>query len=315
VDPQVEIHLIGPGDRRVATREVLGELVGEPVRVQWHEHDDADIGAAIRRGPADDPALAHVHVDLRDAPLLVYIADQGHIRVLIRRVELPLRFDEVAREEVGAIVASTLAALCAGGKIGILRVESVPALAQPISPVDPAPSIAAPAPAPAYWSAGLLARYRVLGWAPMRVQHALEVGAALRRLRGRLSPQLGVWAGSILPGAIPGPGAPRIGGATLRLELGAVLRGTARWSQTIAAAGGIDLLRGLATRARWIPLPMLQVGLGLRAALGRAAFVELQAQLAVDLVDTRVLDTASGAVLFDPWRLRPGLALALGWMR
>lgn len=295
----VDVALIGPAERRAAAREVLDELVAGRVRVRWSELAAADVGAAIRLAPAEDLALAHVYVDLRGAPLLVYIADRGHARALIRRVELPAAFDEAAREEVGAIVSSSLDALCAGGTIGV-RVE--PAAAVPAA-VEPAR--ASVARGPAGWSGGALVRYRVMGWAPTRVQQALEVGAVLRRRRGRVTPQAIAWVGAIPPGAW------RIGGATLQAEVGAAIRLTSRWSQLVAAGGGVDLLRGAGSR--WTGVPIVQAQLGLRAALGQGVVAELRAHVAVDLVDTRVVDRSDGRVLFDPWRVRPGLSLAFGW--
>lgn len=290
----VDVALIGPPGRRGAAREVLDELVAARVRVRWSELVAVDVGAAIRLAPAEEPALAHVYVDLRGAPLLVYIADRGHARVLIRRVELPAEFDEAAREEVGAIVSSSLDALCAGGTIGV-RVRPA---AEPEARVANGGS--------ARWSGGVLARYRVMGWAPTRVQQMLEVGAVIRRRRGRVAPQAIAWVGAVPPSAW------QIGGATLQAEVGAVIRLAPRWSQLLAAGGGVELLRGAGSR--WTGVPIVQAQVGLRAALGRGVVAELRAHVAVDLVDTRVIDGGDGRVLFDPWRVRPGLSLAFGWL-
>ena len=311
----VEVGLIGPAGRRAAIREVLAELLADRVHTQWQEQELAEVSAAIRGAGQGDLALAHVYVDLREAPLLVYIADQGHERVLIRRVVLPASFDEAAREEVGAIVASAIDALCAGGTIGIVRAQAQldppPAPVAPPSlpppPTDPPPVIVA-----RRWSGGLLARYRAMAWAPARMQHTLELGGVLRRRVGLVDPQLALWVGGITPTAVTrAPGAARLAGASVRAELGAVTLLSPRWSQLVAAGGGVDLLRGAGERP--IVVPMVQASLGLRAAIGRGVFVELQAHVAVDLVDTRVLDSVSGRVLLDPWRVRPGISLTFGW--
>lgn len=316
----VKITLIGPPERRAATREVLGELVEERVTVHWHELESAEISAEIRQAPADDVALAHVYVDLREAPLLIYIGDRGHVRVLIRRVALPASFDEAAREEVGVIVASAIDALCAGGTIGIVRDQASAELAPPVEPPAPpriarAPPTPAPAPRSRRWSGGVLARYRVMAWAPTRLQHALELGGLLRHRIGRVDPQAALWLGWLAPSAvIPVSDSPRLTGGVLRAELGAVVSLTPRWSQLVAVGGGVDVLRASGGPGRWYPLPMLQASPGLRAALGRGVVVEVQAHVAVDLVDTRVLDTSNGSVLFDPWRVRPGFSLTFGWL-
>jgi hypothetical protein len=314
----VEVSLVGPAERRVAVREVLAELLAERVLAQWHEHEGTDVAAAIRGGEPDDLALAHVYVDLREAPLLIYIGDQGHVRVLIRRVALPANFDEAAREEVGVIVASAVDALCAGGTIGIVRAAAIdapapaPVVVPVVAPVVVAPVVVAASPRPAVrrWSGGVLARYRLMGWAPLRLQHTLELGGVLRRRVGRVDPQLAVWAGAITPTAVTrAPDAGKIAGASLRLEVGAVTLLASRWSQLVAVGGGVDLLRGA---GRWLAVPMLQASVGVRATLGRGLLVELQGHAAVDLVDTRILDAADGRVLLDPWRVRPGISLTFG---
>ena len=309
----VEVSLIGAADRRAAIREVLGELLAARVHLQWSEQDDADVSAAIRGAEPDDLALAHVHVDLREAPLLVYIGDQGHHRVLIRRVDLPASFDEAAREEVAAIVASAVDALCAGGTIGIVRAQADLAPAPPPAVPSFTPPAISPTPARARrWSGGLLARYRLMAWAPRRLQHTLELGGVVRRRLGRVDPQAALWVGAITPSAVTGAAdASRLAGASVRAELGAVTRLAPRWSQLAALGGGVDLLRGAG--GRWLAVPMIQAGLGVRAALARGVIAELHAHVAVDLVDTRILDISDGRVLLDPWRVRPGISLTFGW--
>ncbi len=309
----IEVSLIGPVDRRAAVREVLAELLADRVLAQWHEHEIADVAAAIRQAEPDDLALAHVHVDLREAPLLVYIGDQGHLRVLVRRVALPASFDEAAREEVGAIVASAIDALWAGGTIGIVREAILDPPPPPAVPVASPPTrVVSPRPPVRRWSGGLLARYRMMAWAPVRLQHTLELGGVLRRRVGRVDPQLAVWAGAITPTVVTrAPGADKIAGASLRGELGAVTLLAPRWSQLVAVGGGVDLLRGAG--GRWLVVPMIQASLGVRATPGRGLLVELQGHVAVDLVDTRILEVADARVLLDPWRVRPGISLTFGW--
>jgi len=240
--------------------------------------------------------------------------------VLIRRVALPTSFDEAAREEVGAIVSSAIDALCAGGTIGIVRAQAAPEpppigrVSSPIGRVSPPIVDARPVPTPAMrrWSGGVLVRYRMMAWAPLRLQHILELGGVLRRRVGRVDPQAALWVGAIPPTAVTdASGASRLAGVSMRADLGAVTSLAARWSQLAAIGGGVDLLRG--ANGRWIAVPMVQASLGLRAAPGRGVIVELHAHVAVDLIDTRVLDAASGRVLLDPWRVRPGISLTFGW--
>lgn len=314
----VEVSLIGPAERRAAVREVLAELLAARVLAQWHEHEFTEVAAALRRDEPDDLALAHAYVDLREAPLLVYIGDRGRQRVLIRRVTLPTSFDEAAREEIGVIVASAVDALCAGGTIGIVRAEVA---LDPPPPPAPAPvpvassttPVAPPRPPAARrWSGGLLARYRMLAWAPLRLQHTLELGGVLRRRVGRVDPQLALWVGAITPTVVTSASnADRIAGASLRADLGAVIQLASRWSPLVAAGGGVDLLRGAG--GRWLAVPMIQASLGVRAAPGRGLLLELQGHMAIDLVDTRILDISDGRVLLDPWRVRPGISLTFGW--
>ena len=313
----VEVSLIGPAGRRAAVRGVLAELLADRVLARWHVHELAGVAAAIRHGEPDDLALAHVYVDLREAPLLVYIGDQGHLRVLIRRVALPASFDESAREEVGVIVASAVDALCAGGTIGIVRaaaLEPPPPPAPAPVPVTPPTSRPSPPPAPTVrrCGGGLLARDRMMACAPLPLEPPLELGGVLRRRVGRVDPQLALWAGAITPTAVTrAPAADRLVGASLRAELGAVILLAPRWSQLVAAGGGVDLLRGAGGRR--LAVPTIQASLGVRAAGGRGLVGVLQGHVAVDLVDTRILDISDARVLLDPWRVRPGISLTFGW--
>ncbi len=313
----VEVSLIGPTERRAAVREVLAELLADRVLAQWHEHELTDVAAAIRHGEPEDLALAHGYVDLREAPLLVYIGDPGHVRVLVRRVALPASFDEAAREEVGVIVASAVDALCAGGTIGVVRAQAIvdppPPKSLPVPVVTtPSPAAVPRPPAVPRWSGGVLARYRMMAWAPLRLQHTLELGGVLRRRVGRVDPQLALWVGAITPTIVTRvPDAGKIAGASLRAEIGAVTLLAPRWSQLVAVGGGVDVLRGAA--GRWLALPMLQASVGVRVTPGPRLLVELQGHVAVDLVDTRILDIADARVLLDPWRVRPGISLTFGW--
>lgn len=316
-DASVEVLLIGSAEHRAAVREVLAELLADRVVLQWHEQGFADVDAAIRRADAEDLALAHVYVDLREPPLLVYIGDRGHARVLIRRVVLPASFDESAREEIGTIVSSAIDALCAGGTIGIVRAQAAPEppSGRVIPPASPPLVGSRPTSLPAQrrWSGGVLARYRMMAWAPLRLQHTLELGGVLRRHVGRVDPQAALWVGTITPSAVTAAtDASRLAGATLHADLGLVTSLAPRWAQLAALGGGVDLLRG--ANGRWIAVPMLQASLGVRATLGAGVVAELHAHAAVDLLDTRVLDATSGQVLLDPWRVRPGISLTFGWL-
>jgi hypothetical protein len=265
------------------------------------------------RAEAEDLALAHVYVDLREPPLLVYIGDQGHARVLIRRVALPASFDEAAREEVGAIVSSAIDALCAGGTIGIVR-----ARAAPEPPAGDPSRDAARGHAHTHARTAAVERRRAgplphdgLG-AAAAAAHARARRCAASPGRSRRSAGRPVGRGDHADrrddrdGCIAARRRDRAGRG-----LGAVTSLAPRWSQLAAIGGGVDLLRGAS--GRWIAVPMLQASLGVRATPGRGVVVELHAHVAVDLIDTRVLDAASGQVLLDPWRVRPGISLTFGW--
>jgi hypothetical protein len=114
---EVAIAATAP-DAAAAVRADLRELLARfDVDARYREIGAVD-RTEVLRAPAEAPcALACVWLDLGvSAPALaiVYISATASEQVVIRRMPLPAGFDEVAREEVAHIVASSIEALHAG---------------------------------------------------------------------------------------------------------------------------------------------------------------------------------------------------------
>lgn len=322
----VEIALVGAGERRAATREVLDELLSHlSVDVAWHESASIDVEAILRPAHVDLGRLAHVHVDLADdGTVMIYVADRGYERILVRPVPLPAGFDEVAREQVGAIVSSAVEALLEGAEIGISRRQ-----AQAEAGLEPEPEPTPPAPAPepepnpepkpaartrAPWLA-LGLGYGLDVWRPESIGHGpvlrVSVGTERRRLRfgGLIS------GGFLVPQTVGRAVLPtRVTGVSLRA--GATVRGRVATRVDLLAdlALGNDLLwtQGQGGQASWSPIPMIEAGGGPGLLLPRGLRIDVALSLAVDLVDTRIL-TQDDIVVLDPWRARPGVRVRLAW--
>jgi hypothetical protein len=60
-------------------------------------------------------------------------------------------------------------------------------------------------------------------------------------------------------------------------------------------------------------IPIVRASLGLQIALPRRFALAFDASVEVDLVDTQFVLRAPERTVLDPWRARPGLAIALLW--
>jgi hypothetical protein len=109
------------GGQATALRDNLFELFGRIDAIAWYR-DARTIEPEQLMKPLSNipPALAYVWIDLAVAKpdrVLVYLSGADRGRVLQRTVMLPNGLDEVAREEVSQIVASSVDTLRAGGPL------------------------------------------------------------------------------------------------------------------------------------------------------------------------------------------------------
>ena len=135
-----------------------------PVTVRWTTAEAIDVREIVAPRAADQGAFARVWLDMSNPDRAVlFIANAGHDRLLVRVVPATDGYGELTRESLATIVESAIDALLAGGQIGVDRgaavheieaqtgtrvaAEPPPAVtvvtAQPPKPVVPSPSHAA----------------------------------------------------------------------------------------------------------------------------------------------------------------------------
>lgn len=338
----VEVVLVGAPDARDAAHEVLEELLGAlHVHVHRRDADQLETAAFLDRGPSAH-RLATVIIDLRDRPAWVFVIDRDFERVLARPVQLEAGFDEVAREEVGAIVAEAIDALGQGGTIGVHTGEFLghhltdhhepptppespasaeptptepalpePALPEPTPPADPTPPRSGPRLGPS-----LELAYRLSTRGPQVLDHALDLGGAVAigalPTSLRVSAHLEGW----LPSRVGRSSAPvSVSGLMPSASIGVGLRASRRVTVIAEAGLGLGVLRArsvVSSDTAWQPVPLLLGRTALLFALPSRWHLGIGARVLVDPVDLRILDER-GDVLFDPLRAWPAVELVLAW--
>jgi hypothetical protein len=288
--------------------------------------------AAVDRGevmrPANEApcALACIWIDLgvgQAARAFVYISATASAEVLIRSLPLPTGADEVAREEVAHIVATSVEALRAGRPLSVASSPTDVAVAK----TETAPPPAAPA-SRTFWLAGVGGGVAHEGASQLALPVAslsLVVGSERRHL----SPALWLAAGAFSSDAAGDPVALRFRGGELA-ALGAVgtraaVDGRARRVVARLALGpGVELREATAAPAAGA------TGVTVDGARTDATlFVRAAARLEVRLFDTLGLFAAAAcdarvvsrrytierdgmtAPVFQPDLLRPSLVVGL----
>ena len=121
-----------------ALRDNLLELFGRIEAIAWYR-DTRRIDPEQLRGTAGPvpAALAYVWIDIGVAHpdrALVYLSGADQQRILQRTVLMPAGFDEVAREEIAQIVASSVDTLRAGAPLRVAKPDDVLLTAPPRAP-------------------------------------------------------------------------------------------------------------------------------------------------------------------------------------
>ena len=151
----VSITIAGTDDNAAAMTAVVSELlVPLAVEPQFARVESINIAAIATPQQDARPALARVWLDMTGGErATTYVVDAPWERVLIRHVLVHGAVDEVTREELAHIVASSVEALLAGGRIGIERqkafasvVPKPPPPPEPPLPPRPPPPVLAPLP-------------------------------------------------------------------------------------------------------------------------------------------------------------------------
>jgi hypothetical protein len=148
--PAVEIAIaaLAPASAAVVREDLQDLLARRGVAARYREIAEVDRDEVLRPAAAAPCALACIWIDLGVAAAgraFVYISATASEQVVIRSLSLPAGVDEVAREEVARIVASSVEALQAGRPLPTAAAKSVETLAKTERPAPP-PAPAAPDP-------------------------------------------------------------------------------------------------------------------------------------------------------------------------
>lgn len=324
--PSVQVTVVGAEDRTGVMASALPEFVDEwglPAVVS--EATQLDLEEILDPAEPPSPAPARVWIDVtRPGTARIIIVDEAYERVLIRKVTLEADLDEVAQDEIGYIVESSVEALLAGGRIGVAREDAAEKLGVSPQPTAPTPT-PDPGPRP---SVTVAAGYGARAWGPVAPLHGPALVARADSVWSRASVGGSVEGQYLLP--VDASGDP----LTLRLE-GASVRGLVRagvrfrdpWLVDFGLGGGVDLLNERArvtgeTGAAFTPqtrpvgVATARVGPAVRLGSGRDR-VELKLEIGVDVAvrSFRYVTADGGSVLLDPWVARPGLSFTVGWVR
>jgi hypothetical protein len=332
--PHVEVVLGGPEAEADAMQAVLDELLGR-----------LDVAHDFARTPGIDPvsvlepregdAAIRVWLELRRPERATcFIADQHGERILIRHLTLEAGLDEVAREQLGHIVESSVQALLEGGEIGVSRTEAAAELgvSEPAPPPPPpAPEPPAPPPAREPATAGWVGLgYQAQFWGgPVPAYHGPALAGGVRARAGA-RPRSGLAPGAMFSAQWMTPTAIESEEVALRLQ-GAALRAMATLRPRladlaalhVAFGGGVDVVRVAPEARPGSPLdvtpayttafPQGQAEVGLIALLPRGLELHFAALAGVDLIDAFYFVEGDSGPVFDPWIVRPGLRIGLAW--
>lgn len=141
----VQIVVTGEAHTTSELEQLVRELVAElPVQLEWSSSRAIDPRQVLARRADDRRVLVRAWVDLSDGKRAkIYVANGESERFIVRFVPEPSGYDAVAREALGQIVESSIAAFVARDDAGISRADAV----QKVADEDPASvSVIAPPP-------------------------------------------------------------------------------------------------------------------------------------------------------------------------
>ena len=156
----VEIAIAAaPPDAATAVREDLEELLARRgITARYRRLSAVDRDEVLRPASESPCALACIWIDLGVAATgraLVYVSATASDQVVVRSLPLPSGVDEVAREEVSHIVASSVEALQAGQPLPVVAERADAAIAKTTRPPPPRAPVVAPVVNGVWASAGL----------------------------------------------------------------------------------------------------------------------------------------------------------------
>lgn len=323
---RVEVSVAATDGEAAALEIVLRDLLSTTgLEITIAHVSSIDPRSVVEPPKTFAPGVARVFVDVDGKVARVYLVDAAWARVLLRRIPLPKGLDEIAREQIGHIVASSIDALAAGATIGITRDEARTELGvkeKPLPPpAAPPPPIPIPKPKPGPSpTASLGVGYEGAAWSNALASHALDAQLSLR-LPNALT--------FSLTGLARLPITVEHRAVGLRIDAWGV-RAEAGWSPLVGSrmrflalvGGGFDHLRiepraegsalGSAVRDAWNPV--LRASLGLETQISTAVSGRLAFFVEGDLAQRTyvvVTDTGADETVVEPFRIRPGIALTI----
>lgn len=341
----VDVIVAGETSQSASSCDRIAELLDRAAITLRCTGRDGSGGIDAREVVAiTDPApgtIAQVWIDLRTRPdATLYLVDTRAARILVRRVPFTEPPDDVFFEQLGQITATAIEALQAGAVLGLARSEAVAAWGLEPAPAAPpaAPRSAPPRPAARVVHPvrlDLAVGYRVAGWSSQpSLLHGPALALSASDRRHRLQPGAGVSVQWLLPTGFTHPLLDaRIDGYDARAWARLDPRvGPSRDRSTPQAGDlavrsaigiGVEVMRtrphggaveGALPHVRlWDARPLLSLSLGLDVAATRIVHVQIDGTIDIDLRDTRFVLDDGGPVLFDPWRVRPGIRVAFAF--
>jgi hypothetical protein len=325
------VTLIGPGAATASVREVSGELLArEGVVTSWAAQASFRPEDLFARTSEGDPDAVRVFIDLSLSTLAhLYFRDARSEWFVIRSLPLPDGLDEMAREEIGHIVASAVVALGTGSGKGLTRSQARAAL-QPSPVQQPAAPPAVPGALPPRFELGPWGMAQL--FAPQKTLTGF-VGLSLAVARGPRWGQgpgrLGAWldAGYQIAGTYR-ESQFGVGVQTTSLRAGLLwdLQRLRAVRFRIGAGGGVDYVTyrpqgqsttvDLASAGRFfVPQICMWGAVELRLSEHLALGLRVLTDLALARVHYDV-DSGSGErnPVLKPYLLRPGLSLGATWL-
>ncbi len=313
--------MIGSQAELVALRAALGEHALSNARLHWSGARRIERRDVLRAGATG--TLARCFIDLTGLPSVrLYFADAGAERFLIRDLSLALGLDELGKEALAQVIASSLEALLEAGSPTLSRSE-ISLLLEPKPPAEPPASSPAATARPRARPIleGTLS-YAMRGFTSDAVSHGPGVGAAAGLPWQAVHVVLWVGGQYFLPQEFQNDSiGARFSIVGLRAGLG--LQRTLRSVVVGARLGvGTDLVelepRAVSDSAAATEQRLTPVGIGSAALVGGIALspkVSLSAALFADAdFEPRHYDVnENGQVraILEPWPVKPGLSVGL----
>lgn len=327
---RLALQIAGPSSLVTALTDRLAtRLAARAVELDVTTVSNVDFERLATAPPAlaDEPPLARVWLDGRDAAraLLFLLPRQGD-RVLVRKVELSGRFDEVALAQTTYIIDRAVASLLMSEPIGVPKSQAPAAVAAVLPPAPTAVAVAETRPAALSFRIGAFGG--VGAWSGEALATArLGIEGALRRNVGDAE-QLGLAASAVVDPAFH---VTQPGSDLLARSLALHLYATVTWRAGRAGLGGLGVGPALiVTRidptltvasatesASSAPRTDFDPAVGLTARwdvpVGKRTTLFLAGLLDVVPIRARyaVADGAEERAVFSPWLLRPGLVLGV----